>query len=183
MTIENWRKLLCAINEGPVNYYNVGPIVRLRGYRALNYLEEIVWRDYYSDSSYAPAVLETIRCRSRGEYRTTPEEAAEYTRILEELDAGVLDPKWVRDTAEIHHGIKLEIAKLTSPGWIFGKSFFAGGATTVATWVYALRAHARGKLHFPHNVPDLESQAGLLSRALQQCPIIFKGIELPQVRK
>lgn len=169
------RSLLEGSGVGP---HNLKPVFDVLGLQTRPRLELHVVR-YLADldsqdprlARTAVSVLETTRRRANGEYSTRPEDQVVYRKVLEEFDSGALTTAQAREIVSDDKAVSGLVARLRSPGPVFKAEDFKGGSVDLLTWVYVLRAHCRGRVHF--HGKTLEQQEDLLTKALEHGSLLL----------
>jgi hypothetical protein len=179
INVQEWKKLHTVATTHDVSYYNTRPLRQFFGVR-----EHDFGTSYYTfkglvdaerGDKFAASSVATNHRRAEGEYKTSEEQAAKYRAAFAAWDSYGVPREVLFDMVDRTEQLLKEIGNLTRPGrGVFRPEDFKGGSTSFETWVHALRAHSRGRVHFKGKT--LEQQEALIQAALKAAPMVFSKV-------
>ena len=183
LNIEKWNKLRMALERKGASYMNDAPLFRAMGipvfdWRTRSLLKAIVsakTADTEQGRRRAESHIELYRGYAAGKYNVKPEDQQAYAAVLADWDTSKLDPQELAETFARQDAICKEALFLTQPKrGVFHADDFRGGSVDLITWLYALRAHCRGRLHFKGKT--IEQQENFIKQAVEKAPLLLGAL-------
>lgn len=136
----------------------------------------ILWQFRYSAAAKSLAELRARLDGTKKPAYVQEEKLPRMREVLADIDAGRTTLDAVAERSKQADLRNSDMMHLRGPRPIFSKDEFKGGAISAISWLYALRAHSRGKVHF--HKKTLEQQGEWLEKAIKAAPKMFDGLLL-----
>lgn len=173
LNVERWNTLRALVEKEPyVGWYN---FVGLEG--PLGWWEHACLHDISQGLHTEPLKSRAWRVANSEPnhgFLTTQEEKAKMVKLLTEAAADPNAKEKAQAKIVLDGSVTGERMRMRTPGpkvAIFRVDDFKGGTVKESTWIYAIRAHLRGKVHLKGKT--LEEQGVFIEKALARCPLLL----------
>lgn len=183
LNIDKWNKLRLALERTGASYVNDAPLFKAMGIPVFDWRTRGLLKAIASSKTAdadrarrnAESHIELYRGYAAGKYNVKPEDQHVYAAVLADWDEGKLDPLALAEAFTQQDAICKEALYLTQPKrGVFHASDFKGGTVDLITWLYALRSHCRGRVHFKGKTS--EQQEYFIQKALEKAPLLLGAL-------
>ena len=164
--LAKWNHVRNLMEKSPDPYY-MGMSAHLA---EVPYLASGPAQEAARQLNHLGAIRQELRAHIGRKDSYIPEYAQQDILVLEQmyatLGAEAFKEKVKGDLTKIRD-MTAYIIGVQAPGSIFKREDFKGGSSCIASWLYASRAHARGRIHF--HSKTYEEQGVMVTKFIENC--------------